>query len=280
MIRNSAARGKTALARGRWYHVAGTVDSDGSARVFIDGVEAGVRQVNGRPPMGGGHNPIVIGAAFNTPSRSKPTERLRGVVDDLMIYDRALSAAEIHTLAHRVVAPDDPAPAVAEAASSGATPSPAPTEPMYLCAEPETGSISAPLEVHHDVTASEGRYIAVAAGRNAKRAAPSSGQSVVHFEVPAAGTFKVWGRLIAPTAGDDSFWLRVDAGPWIKWNDIPVAPQWRWAVLRDDTTDRVPTFDLASGSHTLTIAYREDGARLDQLLVTSDLAFSPTGAGR
>lgn len=44
--------------------------------------------------------------------------------------------------------------------------------------------------------------------------------------------------------------------------------------------NRVATFELAPGTHTLTIAYREDGPSLDRVLVTNDLAFRPTGAGR
>jgi hypothetical protein len=39
------------------------------------------------------------------------------------------------------------------------------------------------------------------------------------------------------------------------------------------------TFNLTGGSHTLTIAYREDGAKLDKVLVTNDSGFVPSGAG-
>jgi hypothetical protein len=34
---------------------------------------------------------------------------------------------------------------------------------------------------------------------------------------------------------------------------------------------------LAAGAHTITVAYREDGARLDRVPITNDLALTPTG---
>jgi hypothetical protein len=33
---------------------------------------------------------------------------------------------------------------------------------------------------------------------------------------------------------------------------------------------------LSPGAHTTSVAYREDGARLDRVLITNDLALVPT----
>jgi hypothetical protein len=38
-------------------------------------------------------------------------------------------------------------------------------------------------------------------------------------------------------------------------------------------------FDLSMGQHTLNIAYREAGAELDKILITSDANYVPTGEG-
>jgi hypothetical protein len=35
--------------------------------------------------------------------------------------------------------------------------------------------------------------------------------------------------------------------------------------------------DLTAGAHTISFAYREDGARLDRVLITNDLALVPAG---
>src|SRR5438067_1630097 len=82
----------------------------------------------------------------------------------------------------------------------------------YLWPEAESAALSAPMQTATDSAASGGVYIQVAAGNNSTTAAPSSGIATLTFSVPAAGTYKVWGRVIAPTTSDDSFWVRMDGG--------------------------------------------------------------------
>jgi hypothetical protein len=95
--------------------------------------------------------------------------------------------------------------------------------------------------------------------------------------VPSAGTYKLWGRVIAPSKEDDSFWVRVDGGPWVDWNDITPGGAWHWATVTNDaSSDAVVLADLAGGAHTLSVAYREDGTRLDRVLITNDLTLVPT----
>jgi len=243
------------------------------------GAVGGGRLLPDRPDLGGGRNPVVIGASFNSANRSKPTERLRGVIDEVMIYDRALSPAELRGLVDRGFKPEEPA-AAAPALETPAR-SVARSGLVYLWQEAESGSISAPFAVHDDARASSGHYLTVATGMNAKKAASAAaagGHSRLCFELPAAGKFKLWGRVIAPSSSDDSFWVQLDGGPWLKWNDIAQGTDWHWDEIKDDAAVGPSTFDLSAGPHTLTIAYREDGARLDKLLLTNDLGFSPATA--
>jgi hypothetical protein len=142
--------------------------------------------------------------------------------------------------------------------------------------EAESGVLSPPMQSLADADASGGRYITVAAGNNSQASPPSSGQSSISFAVPRAGTYRLWGRVIAPTNKDDSFWVRVDNGSWINWNDIGPTSSWQWErVTNDADSDSVVTFSLSMGTHTLTVAYREDGAKLDRLVITDDAAFVP-----
>jgi RNA polymerase sigma factor (sigma-70 family) len=279
-LRNLAPKSTTAdpsgLERGRWHHLAGSFSADGTARVYVDGTEVASRQLPGRPTLGGGRNPIVIGAAFNGTARHKPTERLRGILDEVMIYDRALSPAEVRGLVDRGFKPDDaPAsapqlePPVRTVARPGL---------VYLWQEAEDGTLTAPFAVRDDARASNGRYLAVADGMNAKKTAAAGGQSSLRFDLPDPGNFRIWGRVIAPSTGDDSFWVRLDGGAWLKWNDIAQGNTWHWDQINDDAAVGPSTFALSAGPHTLTIAYREDGARLDRLLITNDLGFTPAGA--
>ncbi len=81
-------------------------------------------------------------------------------------------------------------------------------------------------------------------------------------------THKLWARVITPTANDDSFWVRMDGGSWYQRNNIGPTSSWSWQECQ--------SYTLNAGSHTLTIAYREDGAKLDKLYIGNS---TPSGTG-
>ena len=136
------------------------------------------------------------------------------------------------------------------------------------------------MQAPSDATASGGAGVEVAAGHNSQAAPPASGQAALTFSVPVPGTYKVWGRVGAPTNADDSFWVRMDAGAWVNWNNITPGAAWHWDDVHDAANGNVAmTYTLAAGTHTLTFAYREDGTRLDRVLITNVLSFTPMGPG-
>jgi hypothetical protein len=151
---------------------------------------------------------------------------------------------------------------------------------FYLAKEAESGTLTSPMKILNDATASGGKYITVAAGNNSPNGAPTAGRASFVFNIPVAGAYKVWARAIAPTANDDSFWVRVDNGTFIKWSNVALGASWHWDfVSNGDRGNQVVTFNLTPGNHTLQFAYREDGARLDRVLMTNDAAFAPSGVG-
>jgi len=159
------------------------------------------------------------------------------------------------------------------------TPTPTPG-PTYLYPQAESAALSAPMGTVTDAAASGGQAVMVAAGNNSQAAAPATGHAVLTFNVTDAGTYKVWGLVSVATNGDDSFWVRVDSGAWTNWNNISIATAYHWDDVHDASAgNAVMTYSLAAGAHTLTFAYREDGARLDRVLITNDLAFTPSGMG-
>jgi hypothetical protein len=157
---------------------------------------------------------------------------------------------------------------------------PPPSDVVKVWPEAESGVLEAPMQLVTDAAASGGKGVSVAAGNNSQAAPPATGSSRISFEVSASGAYTVWGRVIIANNSDDSFWVRMDGGPWTKWNEIETGSSWHWARLHDsDDDDRVVSYTLAAGSHTLTVAYREDGARLDRVLITNDGSFVPSGNG-
>jgi RNA polymerase sigma factor (sigma-70 family) len=86
-------------AYGRWVHVAATRSGDGTAKLFVDGQEVKRNTVPNPASIGEGANVMVIGAGVNVPDDNHPTEIFNGAIDDLLLYERALSDAEIGALA-------------------------------------------------------------------------------------------------------------------------------------------------------------------------------------
>lgn len=86
-----------AIPVGRWKQVTSTYDGTW-LRVYIDGRAAGAKQVSGRTCVSG--EPLAVGAK-NNPTKGLLEAFWDGRMDDVRIYDRALSADEVRQLAAR-----------------------------------------------------------------------------------------------------------------------------------------------------------------------------------
>jgi len=79
-------RGPTAIPPGTWSHIALTYDG-ASQRLYVNGREVASRAQSGRPDAGSG--PLRIGG------NSVWGEYFKGALDEIRVYNRALSATEI-----------------------------------------------------------------------------------------------------------------------------------------------------------------------------------------
>lgn len=138
--------------------------------------------------------------------------------------------------------------------------------------EAECGTVGSLWNIVADGNASHDQYVTIKSGNNSTGSAPSSstGHITYPFSVSSSGTYTLWARVIAPNANDDSYWVRMDNGSWFNWNNITTSSSWTW--------DDCQSYTLSAGNHTLTIAYREDGARLDKILLTGT-GTTPSGEG-
>ncbi len=79
--------------------------------------------------------------------------------------------------------------------------------------EAEQGALTAPMVLATDTKASGGKYIWVPNGTgNLTDPLAAGGQAVYSFNIPAAGNYRVWGRVIANTVSDNSFFISMDYG--------------------------------------------------------------------
>jgi hypothetical protein len=161
--------------------------------------------------------------------------------------------------------------------------------PVLIPLEAESADmLRAPLVTIHNDTASGGTCIGYPLDTSLtleqqqaqKRAMPpaddADGMAVYHFVAPRAGSYRMWGMVIASTVDQDSFWVELDTNGFIQWNDIGHGDQWHWSDIRDfeRRTERY-AFNVSQGRHTLRVSYRETGTLLDKLLIASDLDYIP-----
>jgi large repetitive protein len=89
------------VTRGTWVHIAGTYDGV-EARLFVSGVLVAHDALTGR--FAADTTPVIIGGNGNSTSSSAsasnaPTELFPGLLDEVLLYRRALSEDEVRQLA-------------------------------------------------------------------------------------------------------------------------------------------------------------------------------------
>jgi hypothetical protein len=88
-------QGPDAVARQTWIHLAGTYDGT-TARLYIDGKLVTALPYTGR--FMADTTPFILGGNGNGAGDTNVSERFPGRIDEIMLYRRALSAAEIAQL--------------------------------------------------------------------------------------------------------------------------------------------------------------------------------------
>ena len=151
---------------------------------------------------------------------------------------------------------------------------------VHVWLEAECTEVGSSWEIHDEDACSNGKYLMVKPGTEAL--SEPSGNSADHlvytFHIPESGHYRVWGRTYAPTPNDDSFWVRINNGNWANWNSIPGGSGWEWDDVHNYQNDNPLIYYLDTGSHTLTISFREDGTGLDKLYLTNT-GIKPSGMG-
>lgn len=128
--------------------------------------------------------------------------------------------------------------------------------------EAESAEHGADWIVLSDEKASAEKYITIKPGLNSTDKAPegSEGHLTIPLNIEKNATFYVFARVNCPSADDDSLWIQIDDQDFKAANGLRTTG-WDWVKL----TKR----DLQKGPHTLKLAYREDGARIDKIGITT-----------
>jgi hypothetical protein len=140
--------------------------------------------------------------------------------------------------------------------------------------EPECETVGTNWLTLADTNASNGKYVTVTPGVQSTGAAPTNNADFVTIAFSVTNTtsqsYVIYARCNNPTADDDSFWVKVDGGPFTMVNGLGTSG-WQWVSFG--------SHNLTAGPHVLTIGFREDGAKLDKISI-SDFPFAPQGTGQ
>ncbi len=142
--------------------------------------------------------------------------------------------------------------------------------------EAEAGLCFGGMEIGIDEKASDAAYV---------------GSSVDHYQtarfgsvrwaldVPEAGRYWLWGRVLAPDSQTDSFYVQVLGPegailPRTDWH-TGAAPGWTWRRLEWHPGREPIGLDLPAGRVELVFRVREPGTKVDQFMLTPDPAARP-----
>lgn len=138
--------------------------------------------------------------------------------------------------------------------------------------EAECATYGSDWNILTDDNASNGKYATIKPGLNSADSAPTGSNSMIQipFTIKKDETFYFYARLNCASANDDSFWVKIDDGEFIVSNGLRTNG-WDWVKLTKA--------DLTAGKHTFTITYREDGALIDKIGITTYL-YGPSTLGK
>jgi hypothetical protein len=86
-----------------------------------------------------------------------------------------------------------------------------------------------------------------------------------------SGTYYVWVRRLSSGANDDSCQIALDSGLIIEWS-YGGSSSFDWIKAS-------AAFSISKGAHIFKIGMREDGARVDKIVLTASSSFTPSGQG-
>ena len=104
------------------------------------------------------------------------------------------------------------------------------------------------------------------------------------FTIPAAGTYKVWSRIMpdASSTTNDSYTLEIDGTTCgVTVGDAGTLPAntWTWVDYQNGNTASKVTVTLSAGTHTYTMFGRESNVMVDRVIFASNAACVISGLG-
>ncbi|MBB4078009.1 PKD repeat protein [Lewinella aquimaris] len=151
-----------------------------------------------------------------------------------------------------------------------------PAERATFWLEAECATVGSAWSTLPDGAAANGEYV-VTITEESKASPPADiPANRVRFTVQGAkaGSYHLFARIEAPSANNDSYWVRINGGDWYRWwSGITINAGFQWNKYSGGL------LALSAGTNTIDFAYREVGTKLDKLHLNLT-GVQPTGLGQ
>ena len=137
-----------------------------------------------------------------------------------------------------------------------------------VCIEAETAKKVEPnfkIVTTKDKTIGGKGYLAIPGN-----AGKGKGKAEYTFKITRPGVYYIWARTFWEDGCGNSVGAVIDHQPQVVLGNDGTYDHWHWV------TAKRTRFQLKAGEHTLTLLNREDGIRVDQILLVSDKDYVPT----
>ncbi len=155
------------------------------------------------------------------------------------------------------------------AKSEGAT-----AVPFAAYMEAECATVGENWLTEESEEASNGSYVVIGENLRSVDVVPDDvPANYVRFtlNVQEMDEYFIWGRVEGQAPDNDSFWVRVNGGDWVRWSRrVGDEDGWAWRQITNSP------YTVEAGEMTIDFAYRERNTKLDKILVTT-LNITPTG---
>lgn len=120
--------------------------------------------------------------------------------------------------------------------------------------------------------ASEDAYIEIPAG-SGNPPEVNAGKAVYEIDIPTDGFYYLWARVYWDNECSNSLSVQINDGPLFLFGQTATYKTWHWVR----SPPRLAVMNLSQGANRLTFHNREDGIRIDQVLLTRNRRLIPVG---
>lgn len=124
----------------------------------------------------------------------------------------------------------------------------------------------------YDALAAGGSYFYVPSGSGKNYIIPPPASAVFTPQLTKTGNYVIWARVKAPSSSNQTSYVYNGKGRWFTWS-AGVRTSWTWVKIMDGGSAAL--FPFVQGSNQFHLAWLDDNVQVDQVIVTSDLAFTP-----